>query len=389
MIHITDPRLCCGCEACRSACPAGCIRMRPDGEGFSYPRVDEARCLRCGRCLKVCPMLAPAPARAGAPAAWAAVSRDEAIRAQSSSGGVFTALALAVLAEGGVVFGAALDGQLRPVHVCARTPEELAPLRGSKYVQSVVGDSFLQARACLEAGQPVLFTGTPCQIAGLRAFLGREEPLLCCVDVVCHGVPSPKTWERYLEELSRTQGSPAAAVNFRRKADSWRHYLLEVTFRDGGTLRRPFEEDPFFRLFLHDVCLRPSCYQCPFRGEGQSGDLTIADFWGVERTAPGLDDDRGTSLVLVRTPAGEGLWQKASPGLCRQEAELSAALEGNPSALRSPAVPPGRASYFAALEQMTTAGAARRFTRPGLPRRVWRRLKGLLPDRGAAPSQRR
>lgn len=376
MIQITDPRMCCGCQACVNACPSRCIHMVADHEGFLYPQVDQTLCVGCGICRQVCPMLrqaGPADSRFP-PLAFGAVNRDDTIRASSSSGGVFTALALEVLGQGGAVFGAAWDGALHVRHVCARLPEELAALRGSKYVQSAVGNTYTQARELLEGGRPVLFTGTPCQIAGLRAFLNKEYDRLTCVDLICHGVPSPKTWDRYLEELARAQGSPVEQVNFRHKGMGWKNYRLELGFPCGERVYRSHEKDPFFRLFLHDVCLRPSCYQCPFRGAGRAADLTIADFWGVEQVAPELDDDLGTSLVLVHTKRGKELWERAAPNLNWKAVETNRALEGNPCALYSPVMPKERKPYFSHIDRLTTAQAARRAAMPSFPRRLWRRM---------------
>lgn len=199
MIHITDKRDCCGCNSCVQRCPKSCIRMREDDEGFLYPEVDESVCIDCGLCEKVCPVIHQA--RENRPiVVCAAKNKSEEIRYQSSSGGVFTALANEIIREGGVVFGAGFDENWEVKHDCTETVEGLSAFRGSKYVQSRIGDSFKKAEQFLKIGRTVLFSGTPCQIAGLKRFLRKEYDNLLTVDFICHGVPSPGVWREYLKE---------------------------------------------------------------------------------------------------------------------------------------------------------------------------------------------
>ena len=379
MIYITHPEDCCGCRSCVSVCPLGCIKMEEDNEGFSYPKADVSRCINCGKCLSVCPVLSPPPQNdKRQPLAFGAVNTQENIRARSSSGGIFTAMALETIGRGGAVFGAAFDEKLNVRHVCARSPEELSPICGSKYVQSDIGNAYIEARAALDSGLPVLFSGTPCQIAGLRSFLGGKEQGLICVDLICHGVPSPKSWNRYLDELGAEYGCHVAGVNFRQKSAGWKRYQLELRFQDGRTLNLPHVTDPFFKLFLSDICLRPSCYNCRFRGDGRSSDLTIADFWGVEHLSPQLDDDRGTSLVLVNTNKGARLWSSLRKSLVYSEVDMYSAFSFNPSALRSPAMPGNRSKYFQMMDHLTTAKAAKRFAYKPMYRKVFGRMRSVM-----------
>ena len=200
MINICNKSMCCGCAACVQRCPKQCIAMEADGEGFLYPLVDTDKCINCSLCEKVCPMLNPGEERVPLHT-YAARCTDEGIRRDSSSGGVFSVLAGEVLAGGGVVFGARFDDDWGVVHDFCTTPKGLAAFRGSKYVQSNIGDSYLRTEAFLKEGRRVIFSGTPCQIAGLKRFLRREYDNLLAVEVACHGVPSPLVWRRYLEEL--------------------------------------------------------------------------------------------------------------------------------------------------------------------------------------------
>ena len=205
MIEITDKSQCCGCTACASVCPKMCIAMKEDEEGFLYPEADASLCIGCGLCEKVCPVLHQGDARKPL-AVYAAKNRDENVRMASSSGGIFSLLAERVIDDGGVVFGARFDDNWEVIHDFAETKEKLVAFRGSKYVQSCMESCFVQAKRFLDGGRKVLFTGTSCQIAGLKNYLRKDYENLLAVDVVCHGVPSPEAWRKYVKEISASQG---------------------------------------------------------------------------------------------------------------------------------------------------------------------------------------
>ena len=205
MPQLAQPKHCTGCTACASACPKGCIAMQADENGFLYPKIDEAACVHCGLCEQSCPVTSPLPVTMQLPTAYAAYTRDEAVRLQSSSGGVFTELAKAVLDKGGIVYGAAYDETFRVVHRAVYHADELPPLRGAKYAQSDLGTCFFDIKTELQNGKWVLFSGTPCQVAGLKAFLQQEYETLLTVDFVCHSVPSPMAWDAYLATLGKVK----------------------------------------------------------------------------------------------------------------------------------------------------------------------------------------
>lgn len=310
MINITDKHKCCGCTACVSACPKSCISMSADREGFLYPVVDSVRCIDCALCEKVCPVLHPVNNETE-PLVYAAINNDEAVRVQSSSGGIFTLIAEHVLERGGVVFGACFDSDWNVIHDYTETKEELARFRGSKYVQSNVGNSFTQVKTFLDSGREVLFSGTPCQVAGLKNYLRKSYSNLLTVDLVCHGVPSPEVWRKYLQEtICKAYGikNNKAAVNpgdyisdisFRVKDKGWKKYNVKIIFRDGKMEMMPFFENPYMNVFLSDLSLRPSCYVCPAKLHNVQSDITLADFWGVNRINPDIDDDKGCGLILI------------------------------------------------------------------------------------------
>lgn len=320
MIQIKDKSACCGCAACVQRCPKQCISLKEDKEGFLYPIVDKNTCIDCGLCEKVCPIITPNEPREPLKV-YAAKHKDDEIRMKSSSGGIFTLLAEQIIDEGGVVFGARFDEYWEVMHDYTETKEGLAVFRGSKYVQSRIGNTFQQAENFLKQGRKVMFTGTPCQIAGLKRFLRKEYENLLAIDFVCHGVPSPKVWRMYLDETLARQGigkntvlSHAMlrrkfirSIDFRSKSTGWKKYsfalMLTKASADGEEnsvfLSTVFEENLFMQAFLNDYILRSSCYQC-YHKSGRSGaDITIGDFWGICNAIPEFDDDMGTSLLIL------------------------------------------------------------------------------------------
>lgn len=295
---------CLGCGACAAVCPRDAVAMVPGEGGFLYPKVDPARCVRCGLCDKACPIgaegLTRPPRRAYA--AWA----EGATRAQSTSGGAFTAIARAVLAQGGAVCGAVLflpEGAVR--HVCVEDEAGLARLRKSKYAQSEAAPALREALGRLRRGQRVLFVGTPCQVAAWRRLAGPFGDLAPACDLVCGGVPSPALFQRYLREEEARARAPIADYDFRDKRDGWNFPAVRLVFADGKTLRRPLRLDPFYAAFAAKLACRLCCAECPYSQAGRVGDLTIADCWHVATYRPDYDDGRGTSLLLAQTDAGE------------------------------------------------------------------------------------
>lgn len=305
--------LCTGCAACVSVCPTEAIVMEHDPEGFLMPKILQDKCISCRKCDQVCPANKDVPPVRSH--AFLVQSRDEEVRRRSSSGGAFSALAYLVLRQGGVVFGCAMaDDCYSARHVSVENAEGLEKLRGSKYIQSEIGNTFVQAKQALEAGRCVLFSGTPCQIAGLHKYLGEKEyDKLLCVDLICHGTGSPWVWEKYLQELEMQYGAKAETVNFRDKRDGWVLFSLACQFANGQEYSSPVTRDLFLRGFVADLYLRRSCYHCKSQGERCQSDITLADFWGVERVVPELADGKGTSLSLVHTEKGrEALYALAA-----------------------------------------------------------------------------
>ena len=359
---LATPEACTGCTACRAACPHDAIAMIADAEGFLRPAIDAARCVRCGACERACPVLAPG-APDPAPMCYAARTRDHALRLASSSGGIFTELARDILAKGGVVFGVVLDPPaLTAIHAGAEDEAGLAAMRGSKYVQSDPRDTFRQARAALRAGRPVLYSGTPCQIAGLRRFLGRQEPDLLAVEIVCHSAPSPAVWAVAVRELTSRLGETPRTVRFRGKTDggSWRSGRFAWTLADGREGGAPFNATPYAAAFFGFLCSRPSCARCVAKGGASGADFTIGDFWGAERLCPEWDDPSGVSVVAAHTERGRAALDAIAPRLERRPLSPDAAFRDNPF-YRVPApAHRGRAWFMAHFRDEPLARATRR-----------------------------
>lgn len=312
-----DKSKCTGCAACYSACPKGCIRMQEDNEGFLYPIVNENECIDCGLCQRICPTnvtKAPSPPKQ----ILAIKNKQTEVRMRSSSGAVFSLLAEYVLKKGGVVFGAAFDEKWEVVHTYIERREELDGLRRSKYAQSRIGDTYTKVKKFLGDGRLVLFTGSPCQIAGLSSFLQKKHENLLMMDFVCHSVPSPKVWRKYLAELytqiTTTNGdknflSNIKDINFRDKTSGWKDYSFCLSLRtprseQTTTLRIPYYKNLYMNFFLSDTISRPSCSMCNQK-QGRSGaDITVGDYWWINAVHPKLDDDKGCSVVYIFTEKG-------------------------------------------------------------------------------------
>lgn len=345
-MQILEKNLCCGCGACAQSCGKNAIAMAQDANGFLYPQVDESACVDCGLCKKACPVLNNKKQPLGK--AYAAMAADE-LRQESSSGGVFTLLAEHILNMGGVVFGAAFDKKFKLRHIAVEEKAQLPLLRGSKYVQSETGDCYSQAKAALAAGRPVLFTGTPCQINGLRSFLDKDYENLYCQDIICHGVPAPGVWQKYVDYWENLEGSRIKSVNFRHKEKGWKGYQLHIEFKNGQFYGCRAGDDPYMQAFLGDLCLRESCYSCHAKGEGHTADLTLGDFWGVEQLLPDMFDNKGTSLVLVHTDKGQKLLDEISSLLSLRSADIDQALAFNPAMVRSSSRNKNREKFLAAI----------------------------------------
>ncbi len=334
---LAAPDACTGCTACASACPHSCIEMVADQQGFLIPRVSESRCVGCLKCQESCPIITPKEMPAQSTVAIAAYSRNESVRMASSSGGLFSELAAHVIRQGGIVWGARFDESFQVVHSSATDISELAAMRGAKYAQSDLSGAFPTIQKQLQQGKPVLFSGLPCQIAGLKSFLNGDDPNLFCIDCVCHSVPSPLAWEHYLQFRSRSEGEKSpVSVNFRSKETGWTKYRYSVQFTfPKSRYSSVSSEDIYMRLFTKGCISRESCGHCSFKGVDRHSDITLGDCWGIWDFASEFDDNRGTSLLLVHSEKGDSLFSAIKDRCEYREIDLKQACEHNPAILRS------------------------------------------------------
>lgn len=369
---------CTGCGACENACPKGVLKVELCPGGHLLPVAYEG-CIGCDRCVKACEARLSLPARGTEkPAAYAAWSNDAGLRFASTSGGLFSELALPVIADGGAVYGAAYGEACRVAHAKAETPRELECLRQSKYVQSEIGLSFRAVRDDLRAGRKVLFCGAPCQVAGLRAYLGKDYEGLYLVDFVCRGVNSPLAYRYWLDGLASEQGSEVSRVWFKYKEGGWKTSPLRtrIDFEDGERVVLEGKGNTYMRGYLEsNLYFRRSCAQCEFKGFPRQGDVTVADFWGLD---PDLDDDRGASMVLVSSDKGRELLEAAAPRVTMAERAFDEIFAGNVCIGGSAPLSEKSVKFMAALPELGFEAALSKYGRKGLAERFAGKAKAIV-----------
>ena len=367
---------CTGCGACAAGCPAGAIAMVRDREGFAVPKADLSLCVHCGRCTSICPILHPLE-KGAAPAVFAAWNRDDTVRRDSTSGGVFSALAEYVLEGGGVVFGAAMDAKQHLRHIACFRKEDLRYLRGAKYVQSDLGDAYPEVKKWLKTGRKVLFSGTPCQVDGLYRYLGSRPENLTTCDVVCQGVPSPGVWEDMVRSIQNRKGKTMQAVRFRNKVTGWKNSHFTATYDDGCVESAPLFSTEYGRAFGRALFLRSSCYRCRYTSMTRPGDFTLGDFWGLRPEELPEQQEKGVSLLMVNTAHGSYVFDQLP--IVRKKFPVERAIAGNPRLASPIAQPADRAAFFAAYALEDFETVRKRFLRlPPAPVRAAGKL--LSPE---------
>lgn len=353
MIQINNKIDCCGCNACGDVCAHEAITFKTDKEGFWYPEVDVEKCSDCGLCEAVCPMLHKQEKKSDLPKVYGAYTKDEAIRLDSTSGGIFSELAMAMFEGNGMVGGAVYDEDHTVSQVITADKGMLPKLRSSKYLQSDAQDVYKQIQKELKAGNKVLFCGTPCQIHALINFVNEKyQANLTTIDFICRGVNSPKVWLKYMEMLERQFGSKTIEIKAKNKKWGWHRFSMRVNFENGKEYCQDRYTDLFFVGYLQagNFC-RPSCYECQFKGFPQASDITFADFWGIESLDPSMDQDKGTSLVVVNTEKGQRLfdsirdriiWKEYSADVLKIKQEANTSLTAGVD---------NRDAFFTALDE--------------------------------------
>lgn len=379
---------CSSCGACANVCGRNAISMQLDVEGFYRPVIDLEKCVECGACERICPwnkeVLNPNKSSKN-PQTLAAFAKDESIRLQSSSGGIFSILAERILENGGVVIGVAQTAPTRFGHIIVDNKEDLGKLRGSKYVQADANFIYKEVRSLLKSGRSVLFSGTPCQVAALYAVLGNTATSvnLFTVDIVCHGTPSVKVFEKYIKELEKEESAIVETSRFRDKRKGWRLFSMTSSLNtisgDCFQFSKTLREDKFMRVFLQNICLNSSCADCHYGKLPRIADITLGDYWGVSKYHPEMDDDKGTSVVLLNTEHGVDLFNSISDKINQCESKVEYAIAGNPCIVRSSKQHPKRFDFFADLDKYTLNDLIKKYCPyPSLINRIYAKTRRVL-----------
>ncbi len=355
MIDIVDKKNCCGCWACKNACPKQCIRMEEDEEGFRYPKIDKSVCIECGICEKVCPVIhAESTEIPHEQWGWLAQHKDEIIRKESTSGGVFTAIASWVIRQGGVVFGAGYrKGTFVVEHQAVEHIEDLAVFRNSKYVQSTIGNCYRHAKVFLDAGRLVLFSGTPCQIEGFLGFLhGKTYKNLVLLDFVCRGIPSPAVLNSYISAQRQLIGGEFTNVLFRDKYYGYHYSSFSIYNRDSSKdYHKGVDSDAYLRAFFNNLSDRPSCYECKFKKRYRRSDMTLWDCFPIEKFTKNMDG-KGTTRILVQSEKGVEILKSVTDELKLLPVDVEKLIDGVREMFHSVPMNSQRPQFFADLKTM-------------------------------------
>lgn len=340
-MKLANKAICTGCSACVSICKQKCLVMTPDSRGFCFPKlITPDQCINCGSCQRACPVFRKEQLGENCTKCYAGYTKDSFVRQNSSSGGIFSELAMIILKQGGVVVGAAYEkGSYVVQHICVEDEEKLSYLRGAKYAQSNLNSIFLDIKKRLYVGQRILFVGTPCQVAGLKTFLKKEYENLVTVDFVCHGVPSPLVWEKYVQYRAKKDngGVMPISINLRSKNTGWSRYQYsnEYQYENGKVYSSLSGDDLFMRLFVENYINRESCSNCHFKGYDRVSDITLGDFWGIWDIYPEMDDNKGTSLILVHSQSARKILEQLFGRIILKEVTLQQTSKQNLSMLIS------------------------------------------------------
>lgn len=352
---------CVNCTACYNVCPKDAIVLEEGELGFQYPIINEKKCVDCGFCKRVCPINNingyKSPIRC-----YAAYNKDDNQRMNASSGGAVALLVDYVLQENGLVIGAAFDAHLKLNHIVASTKAEAERIFGSKYIPSNLGEVFSIIKSEI-VNRKVLFVGTPCQVAGLKAFLVIDYDNLICVDLVCHGVPSPKLFYKYINELEKKYEDKVIAYNFREKGTGWNTYSNVVSL-ENNTMKELASENSYMKLFLADVALRESCYDCQFKLGNKYSDITLGDFWGINTFYPEMYDAKGVSAVIVNSQKGKVVFDIIKENLVYKECKIDEIVAGNPSLVGSSTKKKKRALFIKDIESLDIVSLCKKYVKP-------------------------
>ncbi len=350
MEKIISKQLCTGCTSCMNICPNSAITMKTSTDGFNYPVINQNKCINCNLCKKVCPVL-NFKKNSSINNCFVGYAKDDKVIEKASSGGVFPLIADYVLSNKGIVIGAKLNNKNRLKHIAITNKDELDKLKGSKYLQSDLENIFTFIKEKIKDNK-ILFVGTPCQVAGLKSFIKNDFNNLICIDLVCHGVASPKLFDKYIKELEEQAGDKIIDYNFRDKSTGWDTYSNTAIFKYKKKTEL-YSKNNYMNLFLSDIALRESCYNCNFKLENKYSDITLGDFWGVNKYYPEMYNKKGVSAIIINTDLGKEIFNNIKEHLEYKYCKLEEIVDGNPSLKFSGKYSDKRDDFFRDLDNNT------------------------------------
>lgn len=352
---------CVGCLSCQNICPVSAIQTYFDFEGFCFPRIDKSKCIHCEKCMEVCPANdreKKEENKINKPiACYSAYTKDDSIRYQSSSGGIFPELAKQIIAVGGVVFGAEYDKEFNVIYTWADKDEDLKKFSGSKYVQCYMGKSYKEIKIFLEQKRVVLISGTPCMISAIKSYLGKEYENLYSIDIVCHGVPAPGIWRFMLKSYNK---EAIEDIKFRDKRFGWDNHDVHIYYKN----KRVVKEKHYPHAYANSLFLRKNCYNCEYKGvkEDQS-DITLGDAWGIDDITPNFSDGKGVSCVIVRTEKGVKLFNDIKREITFRNVIWKKMIKYNPMVNSSPMLHKERDNFYSALKKYNFKSVLRKYSK--------------------------
>lgn len=372
MKEVLKKELCTGCSACESICPKNAITLIEKEDGFKYPVIDQNKCINCGLCKRVCPVLNTNENKS-LNRSYLAYNKDEEELKTSSSGAIFSLIANYILDNNGIVIGASFTKPTKLQHIAITKKEDLEKLKGSKYLQSDVNNIFHYIKEIIN-DKKVLFVGTPCQVAGLKAYV-KDHKNLYCIDLICHGVPSPKIFEQYIKELEEKNNDSLINYNFRDKVTGWENYSNTAIFKN-KKITSLASENNYMKIFLSDIALRESCYKCNFKIGNKYSDITLGDFWGVYKYYPTLSKN-GVSAVIINTEKGMNIFECIKENAITKECNIDEILNGNPSLSLSASYPKKREKFFNELNKKSIDYLCKEYTHKSFAKKCFDKLKNL------------
>lgn len=378
MEEIVSKKMCTGCTACMNICPKSAISMAEDNYGFKYPIINQEKCIKCGLCKKTCPVI-NTNKNESINECYVAYSKDDKIREKTSSGGIFPLIANEVLKENGIVIGAAFDDDNKLRHIAISEKKELDKLKGSKYLQSDLENIFDYIKENLKE-KKILFIGTPCQVAGLKSFIKKDNDNLICIDLVCHGVPSYKLFAKYVKELEEKNNDKLLNYNFRNKETGWDTYSNTAIFKN-SKITELAKENNYMKLFLSDIALRESCFNCNFKLGNKYSDITLGDFWGVQNYYQDMYNKKGVSAIIINTRKGNEIFNLIKDKLTFKKCKLDEIVSGNRSLKYSSKCLKNRGKFLKNLDKMPIDKLVKKYTcKVGIIRKIISKAKRLIKN---------